>query len=104
MLIREVTDENFSKLLSENDYVLAFFRTDWCPLCDYVEKILTKIQAEHNLINVFIIDFDKNEILVNKYKIIGIPTVVTFEYGEMTECLPGAREESSYFFSISSVL
>ncbi|MDR0983785.1 MAG: thioredoxin family protein, partial [Ruminococcus sp.] len=88
--------ENFSQLLAENNSVLAFFRTDWCPLCNHVEEILREIEQKFELLSLFIIDFDKNKPLTEKYKIVGIPTVAVFKDGEIIGCFPGVREISTY--------
>jgi thiol-disulfide isomerase/thioredoxin len=96
MSIKVASDKHFSELLSENDSVLAFFRTDWCPLCNDVDEILRLLEAKYDLLSVLIIDFDKNEALIDKYEIVGIPTVATFKCGEMTGCFPGLREDFSY--------
>jgi thiol-disulfide isomerase/thioredoxin len=96
MVIKVSSDENFSKLLSENDSVLAFFRADWCLLCDYAENILIKLEAKYDTLSLFIIDFDTTETLTGKYGIIGVPTVVPFKYGKLYGCFPGLREDSFY--------
>jgi thiol-disulfide isomerase/thioredoxin len=96
MLINVTADKNFDELLSENDLVLGFFRTDWCPLCDYVENILTEIEMKYTSLNLFIIDFDKNKTLVDRYGIIGIPTVTPFRHGEIIGCFPGLYEDFAY--------
>jgi thioredoxin 1 len=96
MIIREISEKNFDKLLSENDSVFVFFRTDWCPLCNYVENILTEIEKKYVPLSLFIVDFDENKSLADKYKIIGVPTVATFEDGEMTGCLPGLYDDVKY--------
>jgi thioredoxin 1 len=95
-LLKTVSDENFSTLLSENDSVLAFFRTEWCPLCNYVENILRELEVKHSLLSLFIIDFDKNQTLTKKFGITGIPTVAVFKDGDIIGCFPGVREDSSY--------
>jgi thioredoxin 1 len=96
MLIKNVSDQNFSELIAENNSVLAFFRTDWCPLCNHVEEILRGLEKSFELLSLCIIDFDKNKTLTEKYKIVGIPTVAVFKDGEIIGCFPGVREISTY--------
>jgi thioredoxin 1 len=96
MIIKEISDKNFGKLLSENDYVLAFFRTDWCPLCDIAEEILTKLETKYSPLSLFIIDFDKNRSLADKQGVIGVPSVMVFKSGDAVGFFPGLRDEFSY--------
>jgi thiol-disulfide isomerase/thioredoxin len=52
--------------------MILFFYTDWCPLCPVVQDYLQEIGAAFVRVN-----FDENKELVEEYKIIGVPTVVT---------------------------
>lgn len=63
-----------------NKKLLLIFGADWCPHCKDLKKDIVNIVSGKELI-VSIIDIDQqpNKILVNEYKVMGIPTSIIFD-------------------------
>lgn len=64
-----------------NKKLVMVFGADWCPYCKSLKKDINNITQFINYIVCFI-DTDKNETLVKKYRIRGLPTSVIIDSKE----------------------
>lgn len=69
--------QELSKILKANNFVVLKFKADWCPICKKVEEPFNEIAKNKNFkdIKFVIIDFDTAPKLVRKYQIRGIPHI-----------------------------
>lgn len=61
--------------------LVIIFGAEWCPYCKSLKKDLNNISSFAKYIVCFI-DTDKNEALIKKYRIKGLPTSVIVDYKE----------------------
>lgn len=78
----EIKQEQFEQeVLKSNELVLVDFFAQWCPPCQAMMPILTKIN-EDKIVKVVKIDVDGAQDLAGKYDIGSIPTLIFFKNGQ----------------------
>ncbi len=91
----ELTKENFSQTLEDNDIVLVDFWAAWCGPCrklgPVLEQAAEKREGEVVLVKV---DTDENPGIANRFGIQGIPAVKAFRDGEVVAEFVGAQPPS----------
>jgi len=78
----EITSDQFeTEVLKSQELVLVDFFAQWCPPCQAMMPILTKIDQE-KIVKVIKIDVDNAPDLASKYDVGSIPTLIFFKNGE----------------------
>lgn len=78
----EIKQEQFEQeVLKSEELVLVDFYAQWCPPCQAMMPILTKIN-EDKVVKVVKIDVDEAQDLASKYDVGSIPTLIFFKKGE----------------------
>jgi len=93
--MRELTDENFEKLIRESDkQILVDFFAEWCPPCKALSPILEKLEIEFGEKIIFAkVNVDTSPITAQKLDINPIPTVILFKKGEAAASFVGLLPE-----------
>lgn len=88
----------FQKNISEaNKPVIVDFWADWCVPCKITKPILEKVAEEYkDKVQFMPIDADVSRDVLEKFKIISIPTVLALKDGEIVDRLTGAQNETVY--------
>lgn len=83
----EITDETFEKeVLSESMPTLVDFWATWCGPCRKLSPIVDELSAQFDgKIKFTKIKVDENTKTAQKYSIIGVPCILIFKNGEITE-------------------
>ena len=68
-------------ILQQNQLVLIDFSTEWCVPCKKMKPVIQEIEKETSSIKVIYIDVDLHKILIDKYKIKGVPVFMVFKNG-----------------------
>jgi thioredoxin 1 len=78
-----VDESNFEhEVLKSPLPVLLEFGAAWCPPCRAIEPLLEKIAEHHgNGVRVLQIDADDSASIAARYRVRGLPTVITFVGG-----------------------
>jgi thioredoxin 1 len=87
----ELTTANFDQsVLSSDKLVLVDFWATWCNPCKMIAPFVEQIAEEHAE-NVVVgkLDADAHGDIVNKYQIMGLPTLVLFKNGQPVARLTG---------------
>ena len=70
--------------------VLVDFTAGWCGPCKMVDPIVQQLAAEWGEdVKVLKCDADKNPNVLIQYGIMGIPTLLLFQHGKVTERVTG---------------
>lgn len=84
MSLRELTDENFAKVIEESEIpVVVDFWASWCGPCKKISPVMEQL-AEELTGKVEIVKVNVDEAINTglKEKILGLPTVAVFKNGK----------------------
>ncbi len=82
----EVDGDKFQEIISNADKpVFTLFWASWCTACKRSEVTAREIEEERDDITVLEVNVDKNPRVRDKYDIMGVPTFMLFDKGELKE-------------------
>jgi thioredoxin 1 len=85
------------KVSSADKPIVVDFWAPWCMPCKVTKPILEKLAREYREKVEFLpIDADHSRDVLEHFKVIGIPTVLTIRGGEVVGCVTGAQNEAGY--------
>jgi thioredoxin len=87
-----LTDNTFdAEINNSTQPILVDFWAPWCMPCRIVAPILEELAKENNgSLRVAKLNVDDNPMTASRFGITGIPTLLLFKNGEMTERWVGA--------------
>jgi len=87
----EATEQNFgTEVEASNLPVLIEFTADWCPPCKMLAPIVKDIaQRYDSQLRVGLLDGDDNPNIVQRFGVMGLPTLMLFVDGAPVERLVG---------------
>lgn len=89
------TKEELTKVLEENDTVLADFFATWCGPCKMLAPVLEEIAEEQDgKACVVKIDIDRAEALAIEYRVMSVPTLFYFKYGKTAAKAVGLQSKT----------
>ena len=87
-----LTKENFEEeVLNSSIPVLVDFWATWCGPCQMVGPVIEEIAGEVTDAKVGKVDVDSEPELARKYKVMSIPTLMVFKYGQAVKREVGAK-------------
>ena len=94
----KTNDSTFEKdVLQSKIPVLVDFWAPWCGPCVMLSPILETLEKQlAGKVKVVKLNVDENPQTASKYRITGIPTVITFKNGKPDKVLVGVRHEQAY--------
>ena len=72
------------------------FAADWCYPCKELEPILVKIARDTTAIDIYKIDYDRQQQLARLFKVRGLPTVAFVKNSTIVYTLMGLHTEETY--------
>lgn len=103
--ITEISKDNFSEALNSKVPVLIDFYAQWCGPCRKLGPILEQVQNEYKeLIRIYKIDSDNNIEILKEYGVMGLPTLLLFQNGEVKEVMTGMIPKSAITSNIKKLL
>jgi len=88
-----VTDATFDEAVLKSDKpVLVDFWADWCPPCRMIGPVLEQISDEYgDKLTIAKLDYDANPVAPSRYGVLGLPTLLVFQNGEVARQIVGAK-------------
>lgn len=87
----EITDDNFqSEVVNSEAAVLVDFWAPWCGPCRQIAPLIDQLATEYaGSVKVGKLNIDENPQVTSQFGIQGIPTLLVFKGGEVTERFVG---------------
>ncbi len=86
-----LTDQNFQRVIAGDQPVLVDFWAEWCGPCRVMNPVLAEFATEHaDTMRVVKVNVDDSPETAQRYRILGIPTMLVFKDGEVVKQLVGA--------------
>jgi thioredoxin 1 len=91
--LQYVTEESFqSEVLDAEQPVLVDFTAVWCGPCKMLEPVVKELAADWaGKVKIVKLDVDHNSSLAMQYQVMGVPTLMLFNQGEVKERLTGYK-------------
>ena len=94
--VHEITDEQFASEVLESDVpVLVEFWAPWCGPCRQLGPVLDQLATERaGALKVVKINQDENSVVSADYRVMGLPTMLVLDRGELVAQMLGARSKA----------
>ena len=83
MEVKEITEEEFYKVIKEKGKVLIDCYATWCGPCRMMAPIIDRIAKEKDNCKFYKLDVDQTQRVSIEYGINSIPTLLFFEDGDL---------------------
>ncbi len=83
-----INSQEFDNAIQNGVVVVDFFAT-WCGPCKMLAPIFEELGEELEKVKFVKVDIDQNSDLVQKFKIVSVPTMKIFKDGEELDTLVG---------------
>lgn len=101
MAIIALNNENFEKVINENELVLVDFWAPWCMPCRMLGEVLNEVSRERDDLVIGKVNVDENEELAKKFRVSSIPFVVLYKNGQMVKSFLGYRNKEALLEEIN---
>ena len=100
-MLKELNEKNFDENIKKGIKFVTFF-ADWCSFCQKQKPILKEIANQ----NIWIgeVNADKNQNLVKRYGITGLPAFLLFKDGKVIANFAGYQTKYELLNTILSYL
>ncbi|MBN2555086.1 MAG: thioredoxin [Anaerolineales bacterium] len=90
-MLKKITEEVFEELvLHSTGPVLVDFGAEWCHPCKKLDPLVEELAEEwKHRVDVYKIDVDESASIAMAYAVMGVPTLMLFNQGEITARLTG---------------
>lgn len=79
----DLTTENFTSTIKDNDFVLIDFWASWCGPCQRFSPIFSKVSEQHPDVVFGKLDTEAEQQIAGSLGIQSIPTVMAFNRGNL---------------------
>ena len=98
-----VTEETFqSEVIESEQPVLVDFTAVWCGPCKMLEPVVKELAADWaGKVKIVKLDVDNNANIAMQYQVMGVPTLMLFNQGEVRERLTGYKPKKQIVSKLS---
>jgi thioredoxin 1 len=93
MPVIELTSQNFSQEMANNDLLLVDFWAEWCGPCKSMHPIFTRMAKKYKQVRFARVNVDEAQNIAMKYGVQSIPTFIMFKNSEVANRMVGAVGE-----------
>ena len=99
--IQHVNEDNFqNEVLNAGQPVLVDFTAVWCGPCKMLEPVVIELAGEwQGKVKVVKLDVDHNPNIAMQYQVMGVPTLMLFNQGQVKERLTGYQPKKKTYTS-----
>ena len=95
----------FQEIIKGETQVLVDFNADWCNPCKEMHPILKSVKQNFGSnLKILKINVDNNQALSNKFDVVGVPTFILFQKGEIKWRKSGLINEETFLAIINPLL
>eukprot|EP00922_Rhytidocystis_sp_ex-Travisia-forbesii_P067929 GHVS01101147.1.p1 GENE.GHVS01101147.1~~GHVS01101147.1.p1 ORF type:complete len:106 (-),score=17.59 GHVS01101147.1:333-650(-) len=84
------SQQEFSKILCDNEVVLVDFYATWCGPCKIIAPQLEALEKEFPGVKFAKVDVDELEEVAAKFNITAMPTFIVFKKGQLLKTMVGS--------------
>ena len=92
----DLTSENFSEVINNNDFVIIDFWAPWCGPCKSFGPVYEKVSEKHDNIVFAKVNTEQEQEIAGQFNIRSIPTLMVFREQVILYAEAGALPESSF--------
>ena len=91
--MEEITQDNITQILQQDEYLLFYFTASWCGPCQKIKPMILKLKdgLQTDNIKFYTIDIDENDELCEKCGITSVPTFILFKNKKSLGTTKGAN-------------
>ncbi|MBQ3309617.1 thioredoxin [Candidatus Saccharibacteria bacterium] len=102
MSIENLTEKTFDEKVKKGK-VLVDCYADWCGPCQMMSPIIDEVAEENDDWQVYKLDTDAEQEIMEKYEIMSIPTLLIFKDGELIDTLVGFKPKAELLKALKNV-
>ena len=101
--LQYVNEDDFqAEVLESSQPVLVDFTAVWCGPCKMLEPVVVELASEWaGKVKVVKLDVDHNANIAMQYQVMGVPTLMLFNQGEIKERLTGYKPKKQIVSKLS---
>jgi thioredoxin 1 len=101
MSILHADGQEILQEIQTNKSVLIDCWAPWCPPCRMIEPILEEIDQEFEL-KIVKVNGDNNEEFLSKFQVLGLPTLLLFQEGQLVKRIIGFQPKDMLLKSLQN--
>jgi thioredoxin 1 len=104
-LVQDLTSTTFDEVLGAEVPVVVDLWAQWCGPCHALAPVLDAVAAEHaGELQIAKVDVDAYPDVARRFGVMGFPTLLVFDRGELVARLVGARGRQRLLAELADVL
>ncbi|MEH7108968.1 thioredoxin [Bacillus sp. JJ1764] len=99
MSILQAEGQGIYKEIKTSQSVLIDCWAPWCPPCRLIGAVLEEIDLEYD-VKIVKVNSDENQEFISEYQVMGIPTLLFFQNGQLVKRISGFQPKAQLVESL----